>query len=101
MDKSSVTCPMLELRPWGKALTLPRAVNPPLLIATLLYPRAASTAGSPLSGRKTAEYHRPATMKLLTTVGEKIWVSLIWPSYSGWLLEVLKTAGSIRSVPVG
>src|SRR5579863_1700590 len=105
MDRSSVTCPMLELRPWGKPLSLvpvpPSADSCPALNPTLLNPRAESTAAWPLSGRKTAVYHRPETMKLLTTVGEKTWVSLIWPSYSGWVLEVLNTAGRIRSVEVG
>ena len=65
------------------------------------YPLVAVTAAAPLSGRKIALYHRPERMKLLTVVGEKIWVSLIWPSYSGWLLDVLKIFGSIRSVVVG
>src|SRR5271169_6617975 len=96
---------MVELRPWGKiksgTLVPPRLDNDPEVNWMVLYPLAASTAAWPLSGRKIAVYHRPETMKLLTVVGEKMWVSLIWPSYSGWLLEVLKTAGRIRSVEVG
>src|SRR5580704_15213351 len=96
---------MVEFRPWGKALSEvllpPRADNCPELNPMLLYPLAASTAAWPLLGRKIAVYHRPETMKLLTTFDEKTWVSLIWPSYSGWLLLVLKTFGRMRSVEVG
>src|SRR5271165_3181017 len=88
----------VTMRPCGYALSdPPRAVNRPsskdITVGNVF------SAWAKLGGPKIAEYHMPEAMKLLTAVVPKVWVSLIWPSYSGCTLLALNAA-LIGSVPV-